>query len=90
VAVALLNGVVWATVVAVVAWLWFGQPKIAGVLFAAMVVNLLAAGLAGAIVPLALKRLDIDPAVAGGVVVTTVTDVVGFASLLGLGAWLLR
>ncbi|RPI14384.1 MAG: magnesium transporter [Lysobacterales bacterium] len=90
VAVALLNGIVWATVVAIVAWLWFGQPKIAGVLFAAMVVNLLAAGLAGAIVPLALKRLDIDPAVAGGVVVTTVTDVVGFASLLGLGAWLLR
>jgi len=54
-----------------------------------MVVNLFAAALAGVLVPLTLKRLGIDPAVAGGVVVTTVTDVVGFASLLGLGTWVL-
>jgi magnesium transporter len=89
IAVALLNGVAWATVVALVAFLWYRNWKIAGVIFAAMVVNLFAAALAGVIVPLALKRFGVDPAVAGGVVVTTVTDVVGFASLLGLGTLVL-
>jgi magnesium transporter len=85
IAVALLNGLAWATVVAVVAMLWYRDWRIAGVIFAATVINLLAAALAGVMVPLALKRFGVDPAVAGGVVVTTVTDVVGFASLLGLG-----
>jgi magnesium transporter len=89
VAVALLNGLAWATVVAAVAFLWYRSWKIAGVIFAAMVVNLIAAALAGVLVPLTLKRLGIDPAVAGGVVVTTVTDVIGFASLLGLGTLVL-
>jgi magnesium transporter len=54
-----------------------------------MVLNLLAAALAGVLVPLGLKRFGVDPAVAGGVIVTTVTDVLGFASLLGLGTLLL-
>lgn len=85
VAVALLNGLAWATVVAAVAMLWYHDWRIAGVIFLAMVVNLFAAALAGVLVPLGLKRLGVDPAVAGGVVLTTVTDVVGFASLLGLG-----
>lgn len=89
VAVSLLNGIAWATVVALVAWAWFHQWRIAAVIFAAMVVNLLAAALAGVTVPLALKRYGVDPAVAGGVIVTTVTDVIGFASLLGLGTLLL-
>jgi magnesium transporter len=89
VSVAMLNGVAWATVVAVVAFLWYRDWKIAGVIFAAMVVNLFAAALAGVTVPLVLKRFGVDPAVAGGVVVTTVTDVVGFASLLGLGTLVL-
>lgn len=89
VAVAILNGLAWATVVAGVAFLWYRSWKIAGVIFAAMVVNLFAAALAGVIVPLVLKRVGVDPAVAGGVVVTTVTDVVGFASLLGLGTLVL-
>jgi magnesium transporter len=89
VAVAVLNGLAWATVVAIVAYLWYRDWEIAGVIFAAMVVNLFAAALAGVIVPLTLKRLGVDPAVAGGVVVTTVTDVVGFASLLGLGTLVL-
>jgi magnesium transporter len=88
--VALLNGLAWATVVALVAWAWFHQWRIALVIFAAMVVNLLAAALAGVTVPLALKRFGVDPAVAGGVIVTTVTDVIGFASLLGLGTLVLR
>jgi magnesium transporter len=89
IAVALLNGAAWATVVAIVAFLWYRDVRIAGVIFAAMIVNLFAAALAGVIVPLSLKRVGVDPAVAGGVVVTTVTDVVGFASLLGLGTVLL-
>jgi magnesium transporter len=89
VAVAMLNGLAWATVVAVVAFLWYRSWRMSGVIFAAMVVNLFAAALAGVLVPLALKRFGVDPAVAGGVVVTTVTDVVGFASLLGLGTLLL-
>ncbi len=85
VAVALLNGLAWSTVVAAVAMLWYHDWRIAAVIFLAMVVNLFAAALAGVLVPLGLKRLGVDPAVAGGVVLTTVTDVVGFASLLGLG-----
>ncbi len=89
IAVALLNGLAWATVVALVALAWFHQWRIAAVIFAAMVVNLLAAALAGVTVPLALKRYGVDPAVAGGVIVTTVTDVIGFASLLGLGTLML-
>jgi len=89
IAVAMLNGMAWATVVAIVAFLWYRDWKIAGVIFAAMMVNLFAAALAGVIVPLTLKRFGVDPAVAGGVVVTTVTDVVGFASLLGLGTLVL-
>ncbi len=89
ISVAVLNGIAWATVVAIVAMLWYRDWRIAGVIFAAMVINLLAAALAGVIVPLALKRFGVDPAVAGGVVVTTVTDVVGFASLLGLGTLVL-
>jgi magnesium transporter len=88
--VALLNGLAWATVVALVAWAWFHQWRIAIVIFAAMIVNLFVAALAGVTVPLALKRFGVDPAVAGGVIVTTVTDVIGFASLLGLGTLVLR
>jgi magnesium transporter len=88
--VALLNGLAWSTLVAAVAWLWFRNWKIAGVIFLAMAVNLLAAAAAGVLVPLGLKRMGVDPAVAGGVVVTTVTDVVGFAALLGLGTLALR
>jgi len=88
--VALLNGFAWATVVAIVAFAWFRQWKISAVIFAAMVLNLLAAALAGVFVPLSLKRFGVDPAVAGGVIVTTVTDVVGFAALLGLGTLILR
>jgi magnesium transporter len=87
--VAFLNGVAWATVVGLVSYAWFRDPRIAGVIFAAMVVNLIAAALAGVGVPLTLKRFGVDPAVAGSVIVTTVTDVIGFASLLGLGTLIL-
>lgn len=82
--VGLLNGIGWALVVGVVAWGWFGSWGIGAVIAAAMVLNLVAATASGVIVPLTLKRLGIDPALSGAVVLTTVTDVVGFLSFLGL------
>jgi magnesium transporter len=81
-----LNGLAWAAVVACVTWAWFGTWDVAAVIFVAIVINLVAAAMAGVLIPLALKRLRIDPALAGGVILTTVTDVVGFAALLGFGA----
>jgi len=89
VAVGLLNGAVLASVVGLAAGVWFEQWKIGAIIFAALMINLFAAALAGVVVPLSLKRFGIDPALAGGVVLTTVTDTVGFASLLGLGAFFL-
>jgi magnesium transporter len=87
--VAALNGMLWALVVGVVAAAWFADPMIGVVIAAAMAINLMAAALAGVMIPIMLKRMDIDPALAGGVVVTTVTDCVGFLAFLGLGTWLL-
>ncbi|MEQ8515544.1 MAG: magnesium transporter, partial [Chromatocurvus sp.] len=82
--VGLINGVLWAAVVATAASLWFGDWMLGAVLAAAMVINLITAGVSGALLPLALERMRIDPALAGGVIVTTVTDVVGFLAFLGL------
>ena len=87
--VGLLNGVGWASIVAAATYLWFGDWRIGGVIGAALICNLFIAALAGFTIPLTLKRLRIDPALAGGVVLTTVTDVVGYAVFLGLGAALL-
>ena len=81
-----LNGLAWAAVIAVATWSWFGTWDVAGVIFVAIVINLIFAAMAGVLIPLTLKRLRIDPALAGGVILTTVTDVVGFAALLGLGS----
>ncbi len=81
-----LNGLAWAAVIAVATWAWFGTWDVAGVIFVAIVINLIFAAMAGVLIPLTLKRLRIDPALAGGVILTTVTDVVGFAALLGLGS----
>lgn len=87
--VALLNGVLLGLVVGSVAWLWFRDTGIALVIGAALVINLLAAALAGVFAPLTLKRMSLDPALAGGVVLTTITDVVGFLSFLGLATLVL-
>jgi len=87
--VGLLNGAVWAVVVGVIAGLWFQAPKIGLVIGAAMMINLVNAALAGVFVPLTLKRMNIDPALAGGVILTTFTDVIGFLSFLGLGTLVL-
>ena len=84
--VGMANGLLWAIVVAAAASVWFEDWTLGLVIAAAMMINLMTAGLAGAVIPLTLKRLGIDPALAGGVVLTTVTDVVGFLSFLGLAA----
>lgn len=87
--VAVINGSLLATAIGGVAGLWFADWRIAGVIAAAIAINLIAAALAGVLVPLTLRRLSIDPALAGGVVLTTITDVVGFLAFLGLGTLLL-
>lgn len=87
--VGLLNGLVWAVVVGAVSALWFQDFKLGLVIGAAMVINLVAAAMAGVLVPLTLKRMHVDPAMAGGVIVTTFTDVIGFLSFLGLASLVL-
>ena len=89
VAVGLLNGLGWAVVVAVVTFGVFSNLEVALIAGAAIAVNLLAAAASGVLVPLALRRIRIDPALAGGVVLTTITDVIGFAAFLGLASMLL-
>lgn len=83
-AVGLLNGLLWAMVVAAIATAWFKDIKIGGIIAAALAINLASAALAGVLVPVILRRLNIDAALAGGVVLTTVTDVVGFTAFLGI------
>jgi magnesium transporter len=86
VAVGVLNGFAWAAVVLLVTAAFFAEWNVALVIGAAVAINLIIAAFAGVIVPLVLQRMKIDPAIAGGVVLTTVTDVIGFISFLGLGA----
>lgn len=86
--VGLLNGLLWALVVAVAASFWFQDQRLGIIIGLALILNLVVAGLAGALLPLGLKKLRIDPALAGGVTLTTVTDVVGFATFLGLATWI--
>ena len=89
VGVSILNGLLWALVVAALAVVWFGDWGISGVIAAAILLNLLCAALAGLAIPLILERMGIDPALAGSVILTTVTDVVGFFAFLGLATLLL-
>jgi len=83
-AIGLLNGLIWAVVVSVITDVWFHQRGIALVIGAAMIINLMAAAICGVVIPLVLKRFGIDPALSGAVILTTVTDVIGFMSFLGL------
>jgi magnesium transporter len=84
--VGILNSLVWAVVVGVVAFAWFGDGRLGVIVGVALVINLVVAALFGAGIPLVLRKLSIDPALAGGVILTTVTGVVGFFAFLGLGA----
>ena len=81
-----LNGVIWAVVIAFVAYYWFDSVTLGVVIGLAILFNLIVAAFAGATIPLLLRRFGADPALAGGVVLTTVTDVVGFFAFLGMAA----
>jgi magnesium transporter len=86
IAVGVLNGVGFAILVGVVAAFWFGPAQLGFVIATALIANLLAAALAGVLVPIALNRVGVDPAIASGTFVTTVTDLVGFFAFLGVAA----
>ena len=83
------NGLIYAVVMGTIAWIWFNMPMLGVVIGLSMIINLLAAGFFGATIPLVLKGLGIDPAVGSTVLLTTVTDVVGFFSFLGLATMIL-
>ncbi len=82
--ISLLNGFIFAVVMGAIAWVWFDDHLLGVVIAIAMVINLLAAGFFGAVIPLFLKKIGQDPAVGSSVLLTTVTDVVGFFAFLGL------
>ena len=88
-AVGLLNGIIFSIVIAAIAIIWYEDVPLGLVMGAAILLNLLAAALAGALVPVVLKRMSIDPALAGGVVLTTVTDVIGIVAFIGLASFVL-
>ncbi len=83
------NGLLFALVMGVIAWIWFDKPMLGVVIALSMVINLLSAGFFGSMIPLLLKKLNIDPAIGSTVILTTVTDVVGFFSFLGLATLIL-
>jgi len=83
------NGVLWAGAIGAIAAWWFSDPMIGVVIGSAIAINILAAAIAGVFVPLILDKMKIDPALSGSVILTTVTDVVGFVTFLGLGTLLL-
>jgi len=83
-AVSILNGIVLSVLVGLITYMWFGEIILAILISCALIINLISSVIAGIFVPLILRRLRQDPAIAGSVVVTTVTDVVGFLSFLGL------
>jgi magnesium transporter len=87
--VGLINGLAFAVIMGIVGLVWFGSPQLGYVIAAAMVINLVVAGLAGTGIPIVLEKLGIDPALASGAFVTTVTDVVGFFAFLGLAVLVL-
>ena len=86
---ALMNGLIFAVAIGLIAWVWFSMPMLGVVIALSMIINLFSAGFFGSVIPLLLQKLDIDPAVGSSVLLTTVTDVVGFFSFLGLASIML-
>jgi magnesium transporter len=84
------NGLACGVVAALVVWVWKGDPWLGGILLGAMVINMFVAATAGTLIPLMLRALKIDPALASSVFITTLTDVFGFASFLGLGTLFIK
>ena len=89
VGVGVLNGILWAAVVAATAAAWFSNIELGGVIAVALVINMVCAALAGVLVPVILRKMDVDAALAGGVVLTTITDVIGFMAFLGIATLVL-
>jgi magnesium transporter len=87
ISVGLLNGLFWASAMAITTFLLYHDSKLAIIIGAALIINILASAIAGTLLPIALKKMHIDPALAGGVILTTVTDVTGFFAFLGLATW---
>ncbi|OMH26261.1 magnesium transporter [Motiliproteus sp. MSK22-1] len=85
-AIGALNGLVWSLLVAAVSLMWFHDPKLSIIISLALILNFLAASFSGVVIPLILKRINIDPALSGAVILTTVTDVIGFLSFLGMAS----
>lgn len=81
-----INGVLWALVIAGITYLWFGDWIIATVISLAIVINICVAAFSGVVIPVWLEKMKIDPALSGSVILTTVTDVIGFFAFLGLGS----
>ena len=85
--IGVLNGIIFAVISAIVVQLWFNDVKLSMIIAISMVLNMIVAGLFGILVPVTLKKMKIDPAIASSVFVTTITDVIGFLSFLGVGAY---
>ena len=88
-AVGVLNGILFSIIIAAIAYFWYGNPGLGLVMAIAIITNLVAGALAGALIPVILRRMSIDPALAGGVVLTTVTDVIGILAFIGLASYML-
>jgi len=87
--IGLLNGLLWGGLMGLVVWAIYGRAALGGVMLGAMVLNLLLASLAGVLIPMGLKRAGQDPALGSSILLTGLTDTLGFLIFLGLGAWLL-
>lgn len=87
--IALLNGIIIAVLIGGLSWAWFNNSALGGVMAVAMIINMIMAGLAGILIPIGLDKIDIDPALASSIFVTTITDVIGFFAFLGLAALVL-
>ena len=85
--IGILNGVIFAIISAIVVHIWFNDLTLSLIISISMVLNMIVAGLFGILVPITLKKFNIDPAIASSVFVTTITDVIGFLSFLGVGAF---
>ena len=85
--IGILNGIIFAIISAIIVQLWFNDIQLSLIISISMVLNMIVAGLFGILVPISLKRFNIDPAIASSVFVTTITDVIGFLSFLGIGAY---
>ena len=84
-----LNGIIWSVVIGTITYFWFNSAELSLVIALAILLNLLTASASGVVIPAILNKLNIDPALSGSVILTTVTDIVGFVVFLGLGSLLL-